>query len=224
MPQAKFRITTNTVTDSALVRIEHHWVAPDPIKNNVNNYRISKNHYWRISGIFSAGYNASALINYDGRKSNSYLDLDLVGTTEDSIILLYRKDATVDWQEYPDYTINPITAVSQFGTVTINNLAPGEYAFANGISVVVATDVVKLDEYKIYPNPSSGMFNLITNTVNTANCYLVVRDMQGKMLLNQALSHNNSIDLTKYNAGNYLLEVYNDSKSKLFYEQLVLVK
>ena len=33
-------LTVTSVTDSALLQFEHHWVAPDSIKNSINNYYL----------------------------------------------------------------------------------------------------------------------------------------------------------------------------------------
>ena len=74
------------VRHSALLQFEHHWVAPDPIKNNSNNYRISESRYWSIDGILPTGFSATMKLEFDGRTTNGFLDLDLVPVNGDSII------------------------------------------------------------------------------------------------------------------------------------------
>ena len=46
-----FRVTTTAVSDSAFLRLEHHWVAPDPFKDNLKSYRysLSQERYWRVA-------------------------------------------------------------------------------------------------------------------------------------------------------------------------------
>ena len=66
------RVGVDAVSDSVLLHIEHHWVAPDSVKNNVNNYKISSSRYWRFTGILPTGFSASARIDFDGRASSGF--------------------------------------------------------------------------------------------------------------------------------------------------------
>ena len=51
MNMVLFNLTTVSVSDTAMLHIQHHWVAPDSIKNNPNNYRISTSRYWSVKGM-----------------------------------------------------------------------------------------------------------------------------------------------------------------------------
>ncbi|MBL4593450.1 MAG: M1 family metallopeptidase, partial [Flavobacteriales bacterium] len=129
-------LSITSIVDSALLQFEHHWVAPDTIKNNVNNYRISTSRYWSIDGILPSTLNSSFKLFFDGRASQGFLDFDLVPVNGDSLILVYRESPISDWQEYPYYTKTTISQSLAYGWVTIDSLLLGEYTFANSASAI----------------------------------------------------------------------------------------
>ncbi|HTF05335.1 MAG TPA: M1 family metallopeptidase, partial [Bacteroidia bacterium] len=53
---ARCTLTVQNCPDTAWMRIEHHWAAPDPIQNNINNYNISDLRYWKLTGMWPAGF------------------------------------------------------------------------------------------------------------------------------------------------------------------------
>jgi hypothetical protein len=60
----------------------------------------------------------------------------------------------------------------------------------------------------VYPNPSSGIFNIKTN--NLSNSKLLIHDMAGRITLQKELSSNiESVNLKSYAKGIYLLELVN---------------
>ncbi|HLG03664.1 MAG TPA: T9SS type A sorting domain-containing protein, partial [Bacteroidia bacterium] len=161
---ARCTVTVMTVPDTTYMRIEHNWAAPDAIQNNPSNYRISSLRYWTIDGIIPAGFYAKARFYYDGRTGSTagpgqWLDNDLTIVNGDSIILLYRRDASEEWQEWPYYSktvIGPV-ATSKYGYAEIDSLAKGEYAFACGVSTVligVDEEAAPNGEVIAYPNPA----------------------------------------------------------------------
>jgi hypothetical protein len=119
----------NIGTDSNLVRIEHNFVRPDAVKNNVNHYRLSTQHYWKIDGILTPGFKASVKFYFDGRKtishtpgSSNYLDTCLTQFTADSLILLYRKNTADDWREVTSYTKAKFGANAVYGYVIADTM------------------------------------------------------------------------------------------------------
>lgn len=127
-------VTVNEISDSALVRVEHNWVAPDRYFTHSDLPFLSKERYWRVDGLWDdEKFNASARITYNGRVnvgfSSGYLDNKLIQITEDSLVLLWRPRPDAYWEEYPDYQKIVGSPFDKYGTIIINNLKKGEYAF-----------------------------------------------------------------------------------------------
>ncbi len=150
--------------DSTFLRIEHNFVKPDAIKNNVNNYRISDQHYWKVDGIVSPGFRANCKFYFNGKKlvnrtpgSMDYSDTLLTQFTTDSIIFLYRKNTADDWREVDKYTKTKIgLGNSMYGYVVVDTLKVGEYCFANGVSTVIGVKDRDINKnVNIYPNPAA---------------------------------------------------------------------
>jgi hypothetical protein len=83
-------------------------------------------------------------------------------------------------------------------------------------------------DIKVWPNPSSGVFNIELPDVGAGK--LVVTNINGQVLFEKDVSNiinDERIDITKYPAGRYNIEFYPESKSKerVFYGgQVVKVK
>jgi aminopeptidase N len=156
---AMMLVDVKSVTDSALLKIEHHWAAPDGIKDWANKpYILSDYRYWVVDGILPPGFEATAGFFYDGRENSGYLDSFLVNVTEDSLVLLYRESPSDDWSEYPYYSKNTLGSSSnKFGRMELSKLLKGEYTLANIDHSVLSTGSLSKpqNELKIYPNPSN---------------------------------------------------------------------
>ncbi len=150
-----------SVPDSALVRIEHNWVAPDPLKsNNSDIKRLSDYHYWKLDGIFPNSFVAKGKFRYNRLVNTSTGNLDniLLPTTAsmDSILLLYRKNVSEDWK---------IVHFTKYGTSTAGYLIAdtikrGEYTLAVGTPYITYINKhEKTGGYlNVFPNPSNNLF------------------------------------------------------------------
>jgi len=195
---AKFTINVLGIADSAFVRVEHNYTAPDAFHNCCVPYRISPNRYWKVDGILPATFYAKATVNYDGRTtafSNYYwLDNLLNITSEDSLVLLYRRNAADDWHEYPYYTKNVVGSVTdRRGTVTIDSLQLGEYTF--GMHDYLATGITDhavntANGINIFPNPSKTYLTVDLSNVKKEilNSSVVVTDVAGRIVHSEKLS------------------------------------
>ena len=65
-----------------------------------------------------------------------------------------------------------------------------------------------LENVVIYPNPSSGIFN-IKSSDDVFDFY--VFDISGKLVHNSTLNGNSSLDLSELGKGSYIVEVINSS-------------
>jgi hypothetical protein len=215
---ARCTLTVQNCPDTAWVRIEHHWAAPDPIQNNTNNYNISDLRYWKLTGLWPSGFVTRGRFNYDGRTTAQsgtgfYLDHDLTIPNGDSIILLYREDAAHDWREWPYYTktVTGSAATSKFGYVIADSLQPGEYTFANGVSTVLIGTGSEPDlqnQIGIYPVPATDILNIELPQNMTDNYSATITDAQGKVVIQQNVRNGvNTIDVSSLPDGIYFCTV-----------------
>lgn len=185
-------LTVQNCPDTAWTRIEHHWVAPDPIQNNTNNYNISDLRYWKITGQWPAGFVTRGRFNYDGRTNATsgtgyWLDNDLTVPNGDSIILLYREDPSQDWREWPYYTktITGPASTSKQGYVLADSLMPGEYTFANGVSTVLIGVNEQPDanpQIEIYPVPANTALNVSIPETMSGQVVVTATDINGRVV------------------------------------------
>jgi aminopeptidase N len=211
-------IISNKGLDSSYIRIEHNFAKPDPIKNNVSNFRLNTQHYWKIDGIISPGFVSKIRFNYDGNKNTSgtsYLDTCLIATNGDSLILLYRKNAADDWREVKHYAKLVITAKT--GIVTADTLKIGEYVFANGKSSVVGideTDQLNGVSVNVFPNPATTTLNVtISNYKLTGASAIEIYDVSGRLVLTKNNpDYSTVISVSELPAGIYKLCLANSGQ------------
>ena len=216
---------SNKGLDSSFIRVEHNFAKPDAFKVNTFNYRLNSQHYWKIDGILSSGFESKIRFNYDGTKSTtgaSYIDTCLTVVSGDSMLLLYRKNAADDWKEVKSYTKFKLT--SKTGFFTVDTFKLGEYVFANGRSNVL----IGLEEKSgknnylhIYPNPANQLLNVKIENLNyVSTSILEIYDMQGKLIKQiKNIEADNSIDVSSFSKGSFILSLKNkkgEIESKVF--------
>ncbi|MFL5753192.1 MAG: M1 family aminopeptidase [Bacteroidia bacterium] len=214
----------NPGIDSSFIRVEHNFAAPDSIKNNVNNYRLANNRYWKIDGVTGAGFQCKGRFYYDGRLSinktvGSILSSDTVLTanTPDSLIMLYRRNAADDWHEVSYYSKTKLFgSLSKYGYFTVDTVLLGEYAFANGVSTVLSVEknTAEKTAFSVYPNPSKDNVTVdLANIKLKGNERLQLSDAGGKMVLSRKISSSTEeLELLNYARGIYVISVYKGSK------------
>lgn len=129
-PNTEALVKVQTITDSSLIRVTHHWVAPDRLDSPIENLILSPNRYWQISGFSTGSLVASAELIYDGSTSfnNGYLDNELITVSEQNLAVLFRPSSATDWQVLSNVTIEAGSNTDKRGKVLINQLQFGEYA------------------------------------------------------------------------------------------------
>ena len=221
---AKMNLAVSSITDSAFVRIEHNYAAPDSFKSFGYPYRLSPNRYWKVDGILPANFVAKATVYYDGRTTGfsgtQWLDNELITTVEDSLVLLYRQSTADEWHEYPNYTKNNLSNnTDKRGLVTIDSLKLGEYAFAmqDYMMSLQNKQTSKISEIKIYPNPAKDIVTIDISAagIKSANATLLtITDVSGKIIYKETLqSQQNNITLktNNYNTGTYFVSITSGS-------------
>ena len=84
--------------------------------------------------------------------------------------------------------------------------------FGEVVESTVGLDEVNSSEISIYPNPSTGSFNLNISNVNTASVDVEITDVSGKVILNNTYnttngSVNESINISNVEDGVYIVRV-----------------
>jgi len=201
--EAMMTLIVTGVPSEALVRVEHHWIAPDPKRDSIAGLHISDERYWKVDGLIPDGFAASARVAYDGTAGNGYLDQRLITNSEDSLVILYRPDKQSDWELHPDFAINTQgSAANKRGQITINRIAKGEYAL--GIwdhhrpvadSQAASSPCFALGmennygerhelQFEIFPNPANDSFYIRFSKFLTKDVSVAVYDLAGKPVVN----------------------------------------
>ncbi|HFA50807.1 MAG TPA: T9SS type A sorting domain-containing protein [Bacteroidetes bacterium] len=214
--------------DSALVSMVHHWAAPDPATPDQPNLRLSNSHYWTFGGVFPEGFSMETRMVYEGKDEDD-LDFDLVSETEDSLILVWRPDASSPWGEYPFYIKQPLGSSNNgLGLIKIETMLPGHYAFANG-EVEMATAVSNAQKelvLKMYPNPAPSELNVQAILPKAGKISLSVFDGMGRLLRSFETAtveggFSEKIDVAGLPAGIYWLEVKSEDGGYTSIEKFV---
>ena len=121
--------------DSILVRVEHHWAAPDQGPTATYVDALSDTHFWVVDGTWEDGQTDTPLLdarlNYVGNDDTD-LDAGLYGDTEEGAFLAWRPRAGAPWVQYPDYDWQAGSLSNGSGVFKITKLRKGHYAFAKG--------------------------------------------------------------------------------------------
>ncbi len=221
--------TSLTVTsfgaDSSLLRVEHNYAKPDPLKYNIMKYKLSNQHYWKFDGILSTGFKAKVQFNYDGAPvptvptsggTYSYMDTCLTSGGSDSLVILYRRNAGDDWREVVGYTKVKYPGGGKTGRITVDTLKLGEYVFANrmGVATGIKSQEKTVAYLKVYPNPASNTLTIKMENYSVLGGELVeIKSIDGKIIYSGQLNCNETqIDCSAFAKGNYLVGVYRNKK------------
>ena len=182
--RSKMRLTVNSVTDSAEVIVMHNWAGPGGKVPAGKDYHLSPQHYWTVHGIDLQNVDLLARLTISAGAYN--LDEELIKNGMDSLVVLYRKDATHPWELYPYQTK---TQLGLIGYIDLTHLKTGDYTFANTAEKVGLEEIKgQKGSIEIYPNPSQGEIrvNFKDHPSGTYNIKMV--DASGKTLFDQRLS------------------------------------
>ncbi|MCX8080418.1 MAG: M1 family aminopeptidase [Bacteroidia bacterium] len=199
--------------DSSLIYLAHHFVKPDPFKNNPSGALLSDQHYWTVGGIWKPGLKLRLRFNFDGNKNYNtiygYLDTLLTRVNSDSIRIFYRKDASQDWRMLPSYTLFVQSAKSGF--IETDSVYIGEYALGNhgDTTVSIKEHLMEKSLLTLYPNPARHEIHWKFDKKNAEWLQpweILVYDMNGKL---KYISYQNnmtsSLSVENFENGNYNL-------------------
>lgn len=195
------------ISDTALIHIEHHYVAPvAPSPLPEGYHQFSQTHYWTVN---YAGSNPDGVWKFKLIRSTGQLDADLFtnGNTLDNLKLMYRPNGNSDWTPVP-YTRSgtPYNA-----TISTLDLMPGQYCFAMADESVSVDDPNKV-RLGIHPNPATQSFTLMTDASKADKA--VVFDSLGRKVKTVKINSNSQlVDVNNLPAGNYIVVLYHKGKS-----------
>jgi len=207
LPYSMSNIITNSITDSSMIRIEHHWASPDDFKDHTKYfmYELSQERYWSVNGDLSNNSSTTMRLFFNGTSSsNGNLDNDLTGLSgfhEDSIQLFYRKNTANDWKSLQLATLQTLGSPTDgYGFVEIDTIMIGEYTWGWKKSNVGFNETSS-GNWIVYPNPSLN--DIYINVPSSGS--LTIYDMQGRNLKGITLKKGaNHIDLPKEWKGVYV--------------------
>ncbi|HBX53303.1 MAG: hypothetical protein A2275_12670 [Bacteroidetes bacterium RIFOXYA12_FULL_35_11] len=216
--KAYFTAIVSNLPDSAFLRIEHNWVAPDGFKTPHPSYTLSPNRYYKVDGILSDGFLAKGKFSYNATPSTQ-LDHELLINTTDSIVIFFRENSSREWRR----TKFTKTGNAYVGFLTVDTLYKGEYALAtySWISSLESNTEGTM-HLNVYPNPTDSQVTIEYEIKKTGK--IEITNSMGKIIYIQNISKgNNKIvwDSRTHIKGEYFVTVY-EGKEKISVKKLVL--
>ena len=202
-----FNINMSEVRDSCSLNLTHHFTAAD--NEDDTQFRISNNHYWHFSGNFDGKIDASAQYRFSNAEK-PYFDHDVVPGIEDSLVVLYRKDANSPWSIYPEHRVIALTPGDGSGIIIIDSLTTGDFAL--GVDLLLNSAVINVKDnlrpLTITPNPINDQFSISAENLNDIQS-IEVFEVNGKRIhMNKVTSVNGEpilISCDSWASGNYLI-------------------
>lgn len=195
------------ITDSALIRVEHHYVAPtapDPLPEGF--YKFSPNHYWTVN---YAGGPLEGVWKFRLMRGTNQLDQNLLdgGYDLENLKLMNRPNGHSAWTSVPfTRTGSPYNS-----TITTTDLMPGEYCFAIADEDVSVTDIEEV-RLNLYPNPASNTITLRTDASKADKA--VIYDSVGHKVKTLKINGDlHEINVSSLQSGNYIIVLYHKGKS-----------
>lgn len=210
VPYVELRLYIDHLQDTTPMRIEHVWAAPDQGPLGAGVDQISSTHYWTVDGLWPAGTQLHAKVDYSGLAETA-LDHDLFGTTEQGAILVYRADTTMPWQVYPDQTLHANSLTNGVGTIDIDVLRKGQYAFGKGDATVgiAGAGGQAAEMLGLFPVPASDRLFIRGGRMPEGLVSLAVFNAEGRLMMRSirrnAEGTDLALDISSLVPGTYIL-------------------
>jgi hypothetical protein len=229
---AYYRQTTTNITDTVLMRIEHHRMAPDPFQTSEMNhmYVISPDRYWTIDGIWDEQVVSEGRFAFDARPiAAGNLDIGLLidhGSVvfhEDSIVLLWRPNAGEEWSVYPEYVLNTQgSATDRSGRIDATNIQKGQYTFGFKKSSLGISKQGLPDYITIYPNPILNEIRIDLTQTFPEGITIYLYDAMGRIIsTHQTKDKTILIPAEQITAGSYQVHIFSGAR---FIGQKTIIK
>ncbi len=212
LPNTDFRLFKDSISDTTFMRIEHVWAGPEQSQKAEGVFAVSPTHYWIVDGLWPENAAFHAQVSLKALTENDF-DFELYSETESQALLAYRENAVEPWEVYPDQTLNLGSLTNGVGSIKIDFLRKGQYAFANG-DISIGIDPVKkaIQRLSIYPNPADKLLTFSGEGDGSDRYTVNVIAIDGRVVLMKVIPgqnglYNVQLDLSSLTSGNYILEV-----------------
>lgn len=206
-------INIASVTDSTFLHIENHYVGPDHALNpHPWEMTFSTQRYYTIFRDDKGQADINGVFKY----SKSY-DNDIIHSSNDSTVLLYRENAAMPWHSI-SYSFEGNWKI---GELTVDNLLSGDYTFA-----VIDKSTIGLGEVPagtkrmiVTPNPAYDFIKISTSDDNSEVCIL---NSLGQTVSTFSVKEKEmTIPVTDYKSGVYYINLFDENKNLISTEKLV---
>ena len=175
IPWVEMRLGCDEISDSVIIRLEHHWAAPDnePLEFYIDE--ISDTHFWTVDGTWEDEIEGTSALMLDARftyvgNNEEGLDFNLYNGGEEGAFLAWRPSSSSSWIQYPDYTWQSGSLNNGNGVFKVSSLRKGQYAFAKGdISLSEEYLIVENSSVLAYPSPARTSITLDFRNSATQN-------------------------------------------------------
>ena len=203
---------TLAITDSTFLRIESHLVGPDHPLNNSWELNYPTEKYWTVFRDDKGTASIEGVFTYS--KTN---DASIIQSENDSVVLLYREDATHRWRTIPYSTFG----TWQVGKLTVENLVTGDYTFAaiDKAHLGLGENIYGEKKMILAPNPTENFVKISTKANNSE--ILIVNNL-GQTIKSFPISENEiTVSMESFPAGVYFVNLLDEKKNVISTEKLV---
>lgn len=202
---ARFKIITEEISDSTLVRVEHRWVEPKSVGELSEGLTISPNRYWTIHRLDKGEAKINGEFQY--QKNSSY-DADLLTSSKDSLVILYRKDGSQQWQSVDFSQQGNFSA----GRITVKDLKSGDYVLAVWDEEHASLIDFEETNINIYPNPAKDIINI--ELENVIEGKVVITNQMGQIVKEAKINSNGIIlQIDDLSSGIYNVNIFDGNKT-----------
>lgn len=228
---ARTKLNIQQLSQPTLVRVEHNWIRPEPMKNKINGLHLLNRRFWTVNGTWNEAskndFDANATFVYDG--ADAGLDKDFFVNTEDSIVLMFRANSNAEWSFADSFFIDKKnSSTDKKGEAIVYGLQKGEYCFAiwnhslpdtttadNNCFFTSIAQLEWLPTFTMFPNPATEELQLIFK--QNSFSAIMVFDIAGRLVAHQKIpigTDNVKYDCSSLSKGVYWLEMRAENGQK----------
>jgi hypothetical protein len=194
----------------------------DGNENSGNSIVIDKNNDVILTGYFDGIELNGEIILGNGIR----LDILLMKFNQNGEIITIGKYGYPSWDKGESITIDSSNNIYIVGITYLNNMSSDlpSYIFIAKVDTVyplLNIDINTLDQVNIYPNPSSGLFNIDLPSNFNQKATIIVCNVEGKILFTSNVTQkHNEILLQGIKPGLYLVKIL--IKDKIYFKKLLI--